>query len=390
MGFGCTTTNSHINDVTDFKYQVYRLSNENELASTDTIELLDSSDEETENNLHQNGRGNVSINHEDSEDECPSADEMDVKPDIHALMRKVQEGMKIKEEVAWNCYEYDRQGNQTNQENDTAPIDDVDLDTFDMESEIYIVEPPQKRQRTGSNEFGLFSRKMPETSENQNSTTEHSEVQAEIQNVLGDLNLNIASEYQMSDATLKEKVKLVQRSRGQQLAIDMLIAAQSKGKPKGATATVTTNAAAAAAAANGGMKAKAPLSSPHPNNPTPSTSKVPPKVQPPPEIPLSYGNDHENCIRTVDELKNDFISEITKWEYKWIESKNLNPLQYKMNIRHLETDFTDLHTFQQFVLDFSLLHLFQLTDNRLILGSFLCKVIILRGIITFLLGVSRS
>lgn len=344
MGFGCTVTSRHINDVNDYKYHVYRLSNENELLSSDTIELLDSSDDETENTAsNRNGRANILLNNEDSEDECASADEMDVKPDIHALMRKVQEGMKIKEEVAWNCHEYDRSLGQ-NQENDVeAPVDNVDLDTVeDNEAEICVIAPPQKRQRIEPTEFGLLYPDPPATSEHENGASGHvgDVPQPEWQqDVLGDRNLNVASEYQMSDTTLKEKVKLVVRSRGQQLATDMLIAAQAKGQPKGAI-----NAAAAA-----GTKATKPsAATTSSNKPMPSTSKAPIKVSPPPEIPSTYKDD-ENAVKSVEDLKNDFISEITKWDYKWINDRNLNPLQYKMNIRHLDTDFTDLHTFQQFV-----------------------------------------
>lgn len=331
--------NRHLKDINDYKYHVYRLSNENELASSDgPIELLDSDDEET-SQTHHSGRANVSTNNDDSEDECPSADEMDVKPDIHTLMRKVQEEMKIKEEVTWNCHEYDRQTRPMDRENDTAPVDNVDLDQFDMESEICVIEPPQKRQRREPIE---------------NVEPVHSVVQPEQPNILEDgnlsenVNVNIASEYQMSDTTLKEKVKNVVRSRGQQLAIDMLIAAaaasQSKDKPKGAPTPMVT------ATGNRGIKANTPSSS-LPNNPIAPTSNTP--IKPPsPEIPLKYGNDHDIPDKSIAELESDFISEITNWKYKWINDKNLNPLQFTMNIRHLDTDFTDLCTFQQFVSNF--------------------------------------
>lgn len=316
LGFGCTTTNRHVKDTKDYKYHVYRLSNQNELASSDApIELLDSDDEDTSQS-NSNERANTS-NTEDSEDECPSADEMDVKPDIHTLMRQVQEEMKIKEEVNWNCYEYDRQTRPREEETDPEPVDSVDLDQFDMESEIYVNEPPQKRQRHESIETvePMHNNAQPDGWQavlNDGSATENLNA-----------SVNVASEYQMSDTVLKEKVKLVVRSRGQQLATDMLLAAaQSKDKPK-APATVIL--------------------------PVATSSKTPNKP-PSPEIPITYGDaDYNAPVKSVEELENDFISEITKWKYKWINDKNLNPLQFTMNVRHLDTDFADLHTFQQFV-----------------------------------------
>lgn len=334
----------------DYKYHVYRLTNENELATSGPIELLDSDDEET-GQTNGNGSTNTSTNIEDSEDECPSADEMDVKPDIHALMRKMQEEMKIKEEVNWNCYEYDRETAQREPDHDAVPVDNVDLDQFDVESEIFVNEPPQKRQRY-------------EPMENVAPMFNDVFVQPEQQNVLGDENddehvdanvtASIASEYQMSDTTLKEKVKNVVRSRGQQLAIDMLIAAQSKDKSKSAVAT-------ASAGGNRGMPT---------NNPIASTSKAstkPPSPSPSPDIPTTYGgDDYDIPLKSIGELEIDFITEITKWKYKWIEDKNLNPLQYTMNVRHLDTDFTHLQSFQQFVSNFS-------TDCRSIIPKLTSK-----------------
>lgn len=347
LGFGCTTTNRHLNDVNDEKYHVYRLTNENELGSNDTIDLLDSDDEETPQNA-QNGNG-ISINDEDSEEECPSADEMDIKPDIHSLMRKNQEMIKIKEEINWNCHEYDRQMTQNEPENDAAPVDSVDLDADDdSDTEIYVVEPARKRQRLETSEFDLFNPILPQPStfENGNVVPEqHNTVEPDREDDLSDRNLNVIPEYQMSDATLKEKVKNVQRSRGQQLAADMLNA-QSKNKPKGLATTSATPVS--------GHKAKTPSSSSMPNNPIASTSKAP-TVVPPLEIPSTYRNDNELvCDKSVEDLTKDFISVITKWNFKWIDDRNLNPLQYSMNmnVRHLDTDFTDLHTFQQFVLNF--------------------------------------
>lgn len=341
LGFGCTTTNRHLKDVTDVKYHVYRLTNECELKSSEPIDLLDSDDDDGPANVHKSGYGNASFNHEDSEDECPSADE-DVKPDVHKLMREVYETRKIKEEVAWNCYEYDRQlatqqqqQNQQNQENQENQMHNtmynVDLDKSDHEPDICVVEPPQKRQRVEPNEF----ESMQTTTQSNGFDSMDFQV-PETYETTANLN-EVASEYQMSDTTLKEKVKIVVHSRGQQLARDMLAAAQAKQKPK--PGTIATN-----------MKAKATQSYSSfqfPKNPIPSTSKAPPPSPPKDECT----NDHDASVKTVDELKNDFISEITKWDYKWIENKNLNPLQYKLNIQHLDTNFVDLDTFQQFVLN---------------------------------------
>lgn len=342
MGFGCTTTNRHVNDVNDYKYHVYRLTNE-KLVSDGVVELLDSDDEEEAGHSNQS-RSIGGGNDEDSEDECPSADEMDIKPDIHALMRKDQEVQKIKEEVTWNCYEYDRQTNQWDHENDAEPVDNIDLDHFDAESEICVIEPPQKRQRHTLNEFDLFYQvppappQQPNQHEYENVASAHDEVQPDRQDALGDGNSAIASEYQMSDTTLKEKCKVVVRSRGQQLATDMLRAEKSKG---------VAIPVASTAAGNRGMNTSLL------NNSIASMSKAPTNLSSR-DIPPTYGNHHEVYDKSVDELENDFITEITKWNYKWLDDGNLNPLQYTMNIRNLalETDFADLQTFQQFVSSF--------------------------------------
>lgn len=82
------------------------------------------------------------------------------------------------------------------------------------------------------------------------------------------------------------------------------------------------------------------------NNPIPSTSMVPTKA-----ANTAMPNKmfiHEAYIA----VKNFFVSEIKKWSIKWIDDKHQNPFYY--TVRHLDTDFTDLCTFQQFVLNFSL------------------------------------
>lgn len=311
LGFGCKTKNRHIKDKSDNKYYVYRVANANELISCGTIELSDGSDDEA-NETNENIPSNNSSYGNDTDDECPSADEMDVKPDIHTLMRMVKEQQQIKVEIAWNCHEYEKSHNTQTDAGETMEGVVEEPICLSSDEECYADEQPStKRVRREDN---MFPTPEPQ-SEDKIEPNDNDKSQAD------DFNFNkpidqtpFVPEYQMSDATLKEKVKNVTRSRGQQLAIDMLI-----------------------------DQARPSMERQNSHGQGPSTSIISPPATPH-KTELGLGT------RPVEDLTNDFISEVTKWEFKWLDDNKVNPLRFKMDVRPLDTNFSDLTTFQGFVL----------------------------------------
>lgn len=306
----------------DKKYYVYRVAIGNELSTCGPIELSDGSDDD--NTQSENAFLNDSSHGNDTDDECPSADEMDVKPDIHTLMRSVNQNIKIKEEVAWNCYEYEKSHNIPN---DTSEV--VDGGTVSSDDDCYADEQPQKRMRREEPDY-MYSTPEPQSEDqieqNNSNTTQITAINA---NKPADAEICVP-EYQMSDATLKEKVKNVTRSRGSQLAFDMLT-------PKASLLNKMSTGPKAKQETNNEVN--------HPNSQGPCTS-----ILSPPPAPLKIECDSEH--KSLDDLNNEFISEVTSWEFKWIVDKKPNPLRFKMDVRPLEINSPNLHFFQRFVLDF--------------------------------------
>lgn len=122
-----------------------------------------------------------------------------------------------------------------------------------------------------------------------------------------------AQEHQMSRTTLKENVAHVTPSRVQRLATDLLNASNSRAEQVSSICSTQSNA-----------------------------GKFEPQL---------YN-------RQLEYRTNEFISEITKWDSKWLLDKHENPFKYHidfkrlnsiMPIMHLDTNFADLSTFQRFV-----------------------------------------
>lgn len=313
IGFGCNPKNRHVKEKSDRKFFVYRVAIGNEIKSGETIEL--SSGEEDDDNA--NGFNQLGNNLESDDEDCPSADEMDIKPDIHSLMRQNYEQMKIKEEVDWNCYEYDRsqrnQTNDNNQVNNNGHVEEIYVS--DTEDDVCMVEPPRKRIRNETIEEVYQAPVVDPPVANA------PVVDAPIQ----------LPEFHMSDATLKEKVKNAPRSRGQQLAADMLTPNLMQRMDLAPTKTTPKPSA------------------PRQDNPIPSTSNGSNNTSINPRIYHMNSDKVDEDDKSVDDLRNDFISEITKWDIQWILNDKVNPLRFQMNIRRLNTEFTDLLEFQQFV-----------------------------------------
>lgn len=311
IGFGCNTVSKRIKDKTDKRYYVYRITIGNDLNLSEPIEISDGSDDEADNMFDDA----VDVGNET--DDEPSDEEEDRKPDIHCLMRMAQEQMQIKQEVEGHCYDYDRTTNQQ-----TEPIieneNPICLDSDEEKEDIQLVEPPRKRVRQQNPEFLLTTpepepQPEPEPKDSSDDLTDEESEQT-------------IPEYQISDTILKEKVKLVQRSRGQYLATDML-------KPQ--------------------KKLLKSINNPpvHPKGNRSNGSQTP--LQPEPSTSSWSNNSNYNTESdyknfSIADLNNAFISEITKWDYRWIHDQKPNPLRYQMNVQYLDTNFRDLASFQRF------------------------------------------
>lgn len=297
IGFGCSPTARRVKDKSDTRCYVYRVALGSAFNSSETIELSDGSDNEGEPYDASDG---LDVGNETDED-CSSADEEepDVKPDIHTLMRVAMETMQIKQEVEGYCYDYER--SQWTDKPDPTIVNEeaICLDSEDEEKEdILLLEPPRKRVRQVEPEYS-FPTPEPEP-EPKSDPKEEDDSNSE----------QTLPEYQMSDTTRKEKVKLVTRSRGQQLATDMLKTQKTLFKGAG---------------------------------PSHQEANTPASVNQTYKPPSEYSN------YSIADLSNVFISEITKWDYQWIQKKNPNPLRYQMDVKPLDTNFTDLASFQRFV-----------------------------------------
>lgn len=319
LGFGCNTITKHNKDRNDRKYYVYRVALGSGFDVSETIELCDSSDEEA----NQSSSSQLNDNYQDgneTDDECPSADEMDVKPDIHSLMRMTYAKMQIKEEIIWNCYDYDKE--QNNESSSAEPIN-VGESIFlsDGEDDIATLEPPRKRIRQVENfDHSTFEENRIEPNDAQTEDKCIGSIQSNDQ----------VPEYQMSETTRKEKVKLVVRSRGQQLATDMLM---SKNQLMNNLNELTTSTFI--------MK---------PNKTTTKLATASQEATTSATSNLFIKNGKlEKEGSSIEDLTNDFISEVTKWDFQWICDQKPNPLRYKMEVKPLDTNFPDLSSFQRYI-----------------------------------------
>lgn len=294
LGFGCKTEGKYNKDKRDTKHLVYRLTVGIGIGSCETIEVLTSDESGDEIQHYSSFSGDY-----ETEDECPSADELDEKPDIHSLMRMHNVSKQIKEEIDWNLHEPERE--QPSEVNEPVIIDYVDLS--DSEDELETYEPSSKRIRRDDNDYDNY---FAQTSE------------PEVRTV----NPYMVSEYQMKETILKEKVKNVVRSRGQQLS----------------TALLSGDATAFSS-----QYIKSPIKYDPFMTPTSSNSE---------NIPYNNGEMHDEFA--TEKIINDFISEVTSWPFKWLSERKSNPLTFKMQAHPLDVNYTDLDTFQRWELNYFL------------------------------------
>lgn len=288
IGFGCNTNTRHLKDKNDHKYFVYRLSLETGGApSSEPIEILSDSDEDSSGNAFA---GNLSVSDaiETDDEDCPSADEEDIKPDIHTLMRTVHLGVEIKKEIDWNCHEYDR-GHQQSEPRIVNEIPYTVDDEDKLNEDIVVCEPPQKRIRQSQPiEFSNFINSDAETeSESKNNDNE---INDSVSEKVLESEYPEYPEYQMSDTTRKEKCKLNLRSRGQLLATDMLSSEK----------TLMKNMNQINAPLKGNIMSTGVKTPPHAQNPSTSTN-----IQ-----NSMYSPDLECNEISIQDLNNEFISVI--------------------------------------------------------------------------------
>ncbi|XP_055312579.1 uncharacterized protein LOC129574522 isoform X2 [Sitodiplosis mosellana] len=297
IGFGCSPYAKRIKDKSDKRYYVYRLALGNKIGSGETIELSDGSDDEGQHaNKSYDAFDALDVGN-DTDDDNSSDEEEDIKPDIHTLMRTAMATMQIKQEVEGYCYDYDR--NRLNSDEQVIHNEvPICLDSDEEKEDILLLEPPRKRIRT-EQEYA-FPTPEPEPEPEPEPMKEEEDTNSD----------QTLPEYQMSDTALKEKVKLVTCSRGQQLATDMLKTQKVLLK----------------------NIAQKPL-----HQEAGSSSSWNQTYKPPSE----YSN------FSIADLSNAFISEITKWDYQWIKDRKPNPLRYQMDVKHLDTNFSDLDSFQR-------------------------------------------
>lgn len=312
IGFGCATNTRHLKDKVDRKYFVYRFAIGNGLNSNEPIEILsDDSDDEansTRDTYYDGFRIDSDTGDEDENDHSTD-DEIDVKPDIHSLMRMEYAKVQIKQEIEWNCYEYEKTRLQPNEQrivNDVPFCLSDDDEEGDDDEDIIALEPPQKRIRQSKPEYFPPSPEHEPEPEPEQSRME----------LFGTRTITLPPEYQMRNTIFKEKCKVVVRSRGQNLATDMLMSKNMNDKTKGANKISTGTA--------GYYEASTSFNINHAYK------------------PLSEYSEY-----TIQDLVNAFISEITKWEFHWIVDQKPNPLRYTMDVKRLDTNFTDLNSFQR-------------------------------------------
>lgn len=318
VGFGCKPLNNlKIIDTNDAKYFVYKI--EVGTPSLESVAIDDDDDEIDENvqnnsglesnNLNQSDQDGYCTDGEDAEDAMNAADDdLDVKPDIHSLLRYEQIvqneenlNVNIKEEVSYLASGYERQINEkttANNNNHPQPITNEIVDLCgDSDDDVIELNPAKKRQRKASPE----PVKLPESFE----PAQQSEPTTQYETETTILKL---PEHQLQEKTLKEKAKNVTVSRSQQLSTEMLKIKKKKSKHS---------------------------KKPRLTEPSCSTSgqKKP--------------QEHTLSEQSSDESVNRIISAITKWKVNWILDYEKNPLQYQLNVKQLDSHFQDLLTYQR-------------------------------------------
>lgn len=315
IGFGCSPKNKFVRDITDEKHIVYELRCGNPLGDGSIpFEINDSDDEEDDlGQIPQNQNHIISFDSKaesaiisgsdghqtDDENQEEEEDEFDVKPDLASLLRQQREYIQqaalqreIKQEIDWNAHQYNKELNGLNNVQPHV-VDCVEI--LDDSDDEVIYEPENKRKKPDSEWSDsmmaapkpLFPKKPQPQS-----------VQPEY---------HPPPKHEMSEAILKEKVKNVRESRGQQLSDDL-------------------------------FKPNELLLNDLSNRPSTSTNYT---------VPNGYRS-HSKRLNFFDKLlqheqMNAFISDITRWDVKRITAREFqHTLEFHLpHLMNIELSFGD-------------------------------------------------
>lgn len=333
IGLGCSPKNKFVKDINDEKHIVYELRNGNPLGDGSIpFEIIDSDDEENDferipfaqnhrTSHDSSGIFSGSDGHQtDDENQEGEEDEPDVKPDLASLLRQQREYIQqaalkreIKQEIDWNIHQYNKESNGLNNVQPHV-IDCVEI--FDDSDDEIICEPEIKRKKTDTEwNNTLLAVSKPLSPK---------KPQPMPQPVLPEY--HPPPKHEMSETVLKEKVKNVRESRGQQLSNDLF-------KPNDVLLNDITT-----------------------DRPSTSTSYT-----------ASNGNQsHLKRLDVFDELLhhkqlNAFISDITRWDVKRITAREFqNTLEFHLpDLTNIELDFGDnLELYQKKMKSFTELELY--------------------------------
>lgn len=298
IGFGCKVNNWHVADPSDTRYYVYRFVYGHPMGDIkQTFDLT--SDDEEESEIQPNkipvspGESGIFSGSDGHDTDGEEADEdVDIKPDIHSLMRSQREHVEqmmqlieIKQEVSWMNHEYERQHVEPIIDSTVYELSDDDDDV------IPIAEPNSKRKKT---EWPLFN---PSDS----CPTSPKKV------IVPEPTIQPPPIHEYPQQILKEKVKNVGFSRGQQLASDMF-------KPKECLL----------------------------NEPSTSSKVIIPKndLKPDAKDVLSK--------LVTDKNLNQIITDITGWDARWIIDRGFqDTLRFLLpNLKPIENKFDSLAAYQ--------------------------------------------
>lgn len=342
IGFGGRPQNKLVEDFTDEKYFVYELRYGNPLGDGSIpFEITDSDDEE----IREDDPGRVPQNKDprilldskaesgifsssdehQTDDENPDGDEdeSDVKPDLASLLRQQSEYIQqaalqreIKQEVDYYAHQYNKEHDKELNGVNNVPSHVIDCVVILDDSDDELICEPEIKRKKPDTEWSNYL--LPESKPLSPKKPKSKSIQQEY---------NPPPKHEMSGNILKEKVKNVLESRGQQLSDDLL-------KPN----ELLLNDL---------------------NNSRPSTS-------------TNYSNpyskrSHSKSFNIFDELlhheqMNAFISDITRWEVKRVTVREFqNTLEFHLPhcTSNIELTFgDDLELYQKKMKSFTELDLY--------------------------------
>lgn len=152
----------------------------------------------------------------DDENQEGEEDEFDVKPDLASLLRQQREYIQqaalqreIKQEIDWNIHQYNKESTGLNNNNVESDVVDCVVISDDSGDEVIVCEPQIKRKKTDtewSNLLNAASKPLPPKKP---------------QSLPIKPEYHPPPKYEMSETILREKIKIVRESRGQQLSDDL-------------------------------------------------------------------------------------------------------------------------------------------------------------------------